>query len=453
MPPSSLKDTRFLERKNGKWRVTVAVPRDLQSELGTRLKRPLNTDSLTIANAMKWQVVSDLKATIAEVRSRSEKDPLLAEALQMAKLRTAANAEQAEHLQQEAAFRADTIRGQPIGRDESPFESSYVFDPARTTAADRYFEVASGTAVPISLHHSDYLKQLTVKHRTRADDERALRFLLAWCKQESVASTLQAITRRRAAKFMDGLAKLAGGQSPVTLQKYINRLSRYWQWLLTREYVETNPWNGLKLPSATTAYNEVERSFTDDEMLLLLGGETRQAMHDLMRIGALTGARLDAIVDLRVKDCVDGLFTFKPQKREQAARVVPIHSALVEIVVRRIAGQAPADDMFPEWPPPKKAGSMRERSFKASNAFTAYRRAVGVEQMVPGKRRSLVNFHSFRRWFITKAEQAGQPEHIIAFVVGHKRQGMTLGRYSAGPLLEQGRACVEAVRPPKRPES
>jgi intergrase/recombinase len=64
--------------------------------------------------------------------------------------------------------------------------------------------------------------------------------------------------------------------------------------------------------------------------------------------------------------------------------------------------------------------------------------------MVPGKERCLVNFHSIRRWFITKAEQADQPESIIAVVIGHKRKGMTLGRYSASPLMEHARRCVEA---------
>src|SRR5690606_24602322 len=67
---------------------------------------------------------------------------------------------------------------------------------------------------------------------------------------------------------------------------------------------------------------------------------------------------------------------------------------------------------------------------------------------IEGRRRSLVNFHSFRRWFITKAEQADQPESLIASVVGHKRQGMTLGVYSAGPAKEQARRCVEAVQLP-----
>ena len=39
-----------------------------------------------------------------------------------------------------------------------------------------------------------------------------------------------------------------------------------------------------------------------------------------MMIAALTGARLEAIVDLRAGDCEAGLFTFKPQKKEKLYR-------------------------------------------------------------------------------------------------------------------------------------
>jgi integrase len=259
---------------------------------------------------------------------------------------------------------------------------------------------------------------------------------------------LQAITRKVAIRFRDALPEIAGRQSPVTLNKYLGRLSRYWAWLVNREEAENNVWDRVKLSEPKPTPMQQERPFTDDEIRSLLNGPAQQRMHDLMRIGALTGARLDAVVDLKVKDCADGLFTFKPQKKEPGSRAVPIHPDLAEIVARRTEGKTPEDDLFPEWPAPRKAGSMRERSFKASNQFTAYRRSVGVDQAIQGKRRSLVNFHSFRRWFITKAEQADQPESIIAAVVGHKRKGMTLGRYSAGPLVEQARRCVEAVRLP-----
>ena len=112
-----------------------------------------------------------------------------------------------------------------------------------------------------------------------------------------------------------------------------------------------------------------------------LAGPALERMQDLMRFGALTGARLDAIVDLRVKDCANGVFTFKPQKkRDEAPRRPHSPGRLRQVVTRRTAGKDDDDSLFPEWPSPKKAGSNRERSFKASNAFTEYRRLVGVDE-------------------------------------------------------------------------
>lgn len=52
MPRRSSSDTRYLEQNGGTWRVTVALPRDLRAKLGTRLKRPLHTDSLTVVNRL-----------------------------------------------------------------------------------------------------------------------------------------------------------------------------------------------------------------------------------------------------------------------------------------------------------------------------------------------------------------------------------------------------------------
>jgi hypothetical protein len=42
-----------------------------------------------------------------------------------------------------------------------------------------------------------------------------------------------------------------------------------------------------------------------------------------------------------------------------------------------------------------------------------------------------------------------QPVQFIEALVGHKRTGMSLGRYSGGPLMQQFRAVVEAVRLPE----
>ncbi len=127
---------------------------------------------------------------------------------------------------------------------------------------------------------------------------------------------------------------------------------------------------------------------------------------------------------------------------------MPIHPALREIVTRRAKGMKPDAEFFPEWPGPKSADSMRERSSTFSKAFARYRKTVKVDDQVLGKRRSLVNFHSFRRWFITKAERSGTSEPLIAAIVGHKRSGLTLGRYSEGPDMVAAKAAVAKVKLP-----
>lgn len=52
---------------------------------------------------------------------------------------------------------------------------------------------------------------------------------------------------------------------------------------------------------ATTPHNKKERSFTNEKVAKLLMGQATPHMRDLM-IAALTGARLDAFVDLKVSD-------------------------------------------------------------------------------------------------------------------------------------------------------
>jgi hypothetical protein len=61
-----------------------------------------------------------------------------------------------------------------------------------------------------------------------------------------VQATLEAITPKEALRFHDALPALRGAPpSPVTLNKYLGRLSVYWQWLRHRELVEVDPWQGI----------------------------------------------------------------------------------------------------------------------------------------------------------------------------------------------------------------
>jgi integrase len=442
-------DRQYLEQHRGKWRVSVAVPKRLVSQVGsTRVKRQLNTDSLRVANQLKWPIVREIMASFAQAGGGDD-IRALAEELRRQRLNATTDLD-VEEVDTAVSVTVDQLLGREVATTSDPVtgEEAPVYAPHAQRQAAEFMKIVAGKATPLDRFHDQYMGQLTVKPRTLGDDTRAIALLQRWCRENAIDPYLQSFpTKKAAVRFVDDLQALEPKLSPVTLNKYLRRLSRYWQWLERREEVQTNVWQGLVLAEPKVQHDEKERPFTDEEMIKLLTGPAAPEMRDLVRIAALTGCRLDPIVSLRVRDCQGGVFEFKPQKRETSTRKVPIHSQLVDIIARRTAGKGMDEPIFPEWPAP--SSPLKERSYKATMHFTAYRRSLGIGDEREGRRRALANFHSFRRWFITKAEQADQPPHIISAVVGHKREGMTLGLYSSGPAMEQARRCVEAVRLPE----
>jgi integrase len=83
-----------------------------------------------------------------------------------------------------------------------------------------------------------------------------------------------------------------------------------------------------------------------------------------------------------------------------------------------------------------------------SKRFGRYRQTLCVHETADGARHSRVDFHSWRRWFITTARNAGVDRAVVAAVVGHEVGNLTDDTYSGGPGEKLLRACVEAVRLP-----
>lgn len=445
MAPPSHSDKRYLEKHGAKYRVVLSVPKKLQKAIGsTKLKRDLGTDSLAVANTLKWGVLAEMRA---ELQLSDKSRPLAPNTFDSAalalrsKILNASSDIEAQMLRDRIADKAEEILGNPVAQDQS---GDYVYDQHRENTADRFFEIANGKKTPLDFHRETYVSHLKVKSKTLADDIRAFNHVVSWCVKERVDPYLEGFHRRHAVEFVDALPNILKTTQPRTINKYIARLSLYWKWMASRDYVATNIWEGRKLPIPHTTEDEDERPFTASEMKKLLSGEATDWMHDLMRIAALSGARIGAIVALRVGDCANGCFRFKPQKKETNYRLCPIHSELESLISRRVAGREQDALLFHDIP--RSTGKDKDESSSASNAFTRYRRKIGVDARRTDNRRGRVNFHSFRRWFITEAERAGQPAHIISAVVGHKRAGMTLGVYSAGPSLDQAKICVESVR-------
>jgi integrase len=120
-----------------------------------------------------------------------------------------------------------------------------------------------------------------------------------------------------------------------------------------RTLVSGWPWNGQQLEKRGKrvqrgAKIEEERPFTDDEARKLLyspfplkQSEWEEQIRDALRISLLSGMRLAEVVTLWIEEVHDGVFDIQQGKTDAAARKVPIHPDLAEIVERRTRGKAP----------------------------------------------------------------------------------------------------------------
>lgn len=446
-----MKGSRYLVLKGRTWWFHRAIPKSIQAAFGGKktLTVNLETSDYRVAQNRRDAAFADSERQFHAARTNptqlSPRERITEWGLSWAaELRSyhadpfawAAKAlgENVEDLEVEELISPDMILDEEAERIEREHGRQ---------ERNRFLSLVHGAA-PIDQHLEAHLSECGLSARAIQERRTAVRRVLDWAPE----LTLSTLNRAKAGRYISEV--LATGH-PKTANKAISNIRRYWTWLEARGHVADNPWRGQHVDGRRVSKNtEPERAFTNAEMHLLLtsdwpvgmrpGGET--TLRDAMRIAALSGMRIEEICQLTVSDCRDNAFNIRRSKTKAGIRRVPIHSGLEEIVCRRSASKRGQEYLLDEL----RRDADRERSAPLSKRFTRYRKAVGIDERQEGQRRSLVNFHSFRRWFITEAERAGQPPHIIEAVVGHRRQGMSLGVYSGGPSVhDQMRTCVEAV--------
>jgi integrase len=438
-------DNRWLVRQRQTWFAVVEVPPSLRSKLGRRIKRTLRTRDVAVARARRFKVVADIKAQIEVARKERQPDPLEAEAL-------------AWREGSEAIRRGERVI-YPPAEDESDwgqeaFHQSLIGDRADALKREGKSEdqiaafvgLAMGWTTPLDAYVEQWLSEMgakgDLKERTKLERRRTITLLDNWLKQERLAGTIEAVTRKVAGRFVTEHL-MPSGRHRSTIAKRIRTLSNYWTWLRRRGHVPEdgrNPWSEQAPTTRAEAEGERERAFTDDEMSKLFAEPPNSTLADFMAVAALSGMRREEVGRLTVADCQDGIFIVRGTKSAAALRRVPIHSGLAAIVKRRCQGDA-SGYLFDEL----RAGPMGERTDALGKLFTRFRRSLGIQD--GDGRRSRVNFHSFRRWFNTAAINAGQSERLVRYLMGHADDTMT-GRYWSGAEDAALRAVVEAVRLP-----
>lgn len=437
-------DKQYLDWHGRQWRVQMKVPEGLRAIFGTaKLLAPLHTDSLTEANRLKWAHVAAFKSALERARKAAvgQNGAEIDEAIILRNALERAERDRDERGHNGAPAVTTSLR--QIADRFVAIETSH-----GAARASEFLQVANSFGTPIREHVEAWLADADFKDSTKAGRRQAIRLLEDWCRREHLPATIGTIGRRTAGEFI--AEAIRPGRHATTANRIISDLSAFWTWLMRRDYAEANPWRDQKLPIPRKHMrrNGGKRPPTDNEMVKLLTGPADRRLHDLIRIAALSGMRLEEICELRVSDCEDGEFIIRSAKSAAGVRRVPIHPDLAAIIAQRRAEKPAAAFLIDDLP--DTAG--RPRKAPASQSFTRYRKALGIDDKPdPEQRQSNVDFHSLRRWFTTKAEQAGEPPHIIEAVTGHVRHGMGLGRYSAGPSCEQFKACIEAVRLPSLP--
>ncbi|MFT9219995.1 hypothetical protein [Gluconobacter oxydans] len=246
------------------------------------------------------------------------------------------------------------------------------------------------------------------------------------------------------------------GLSPKTAGNRITPLKVMWTYAIQKHILKgPNPWTGATAGlkrKAGKKKTEV-RPFNDDELVLLLQSDPDEgrkwvwgpAIRDMMRLALLTGARQNELATLTVgrvinRDGAEGPLwgiqvTDDEAKTKNSIRRIPIHPLIQPVIARRLMALDESDKDAPLFPECKPGGPGMKRGYYFAKRFPDFRRRVlGHESD------HVVDFHSFRRCFITFFEQAhaNGAQACTAIVrdrlVGHESKSLAGNTYAAKDL-------------------
>uniref|UniRef100_UPI0012EC0395 site-specific integrase n=1 Tax=Terasakiella pusilla TaxID=64973 RepID=UPI0012EC0395 len=244
-----------------------------------------------------------------------------------------------------------------------------------------------------------------------------VRYLPANAKKRFPRKSLVEISDIARSKNMKAMA-------PLTINKYVNKLSAMLNWAVEEELLDHNPAIGLKVADPVHAQDK-RLPFSDWQLEKIFTGlvDKSGAEYWVPHIGLYNGLRLNEICQLNVEDIIvrDKVWCFnitretdrgiddKVLKTKTSERVVPVHPQLLELGFMRYLKQferKPRGKLFPDIKP----GTTGYRSDQFSKWFARFLKSIDAD----GDRTS---FHSFRHNFRDALRQA-DVRHEIAMLLG-----------------------------------
>lgn len=417
------------------WRYDRYVPPELRPYMpeghrGTRHRVQLKTPDLSIA-----------------LRMRPKLDARFAEMVEQArKLRTGEDDPLRWTIDTALELRELEADGYPL--PDEVHQGALRMAPAALRPVFREVLVTGVAPIAIDQHLAEWLDRTKHLHpKTLLERRITIQNLKEWATLRGIGDARK-VTREDAKAFI----KTHEDKAASTINKVLQAVRGYWTFL-TDEGVTVDPaiWNGLTVKkSRQDELSDRERPFTQDELKLLFNGSPSTRLRDCMTIALLTGMRLAEIGDLRVEhvDLKNQTIAVPGTKTASASRTIPLHPALVSLMSTRVATKDKRDYIIHELVDRERQYG-RKRSGALTMEFMRYRESVGVDDTREGKRRALVNFHSFRRTGTRYMREASVADAVIDSFFGWKDQGSMRVRYSVNTdLMKQMRAAVKKLKMP-----
>lgn len=389
-----------------RWYAVLDIPKALRKHFGkARFKVSLDTESESVALRRVGLHISRWKGEIEAARVGTS-DPLEADIRYWRKMHS-------EEEQRGNEAGVDAIEDAVMAIAES-------MEKVEPGSGVVFYKRAVGEVIATSEHLDDWLRTLSDEPKT-IDLKRSTveRFALEF-------PTLPDVTRKKVQEWARRRV-LDEGRKPATIRRALSELRGYWQYLTSIEVVteDSLPFEKIDVPKVgkKEAVKLKRRAFTATEVVGLLRAAEDKGDHqlaDLIRLGMWTGARIEELCSLKVNNVQETHFEVEDAKTEAGWRKVPIHSRLKPTIDRLIKDST---DGFVLSGLSDK-GKYGDRSTAIGKRFGRLKTAQGFgSQHV---------FHSIRHTVATLLENAGVLQNITSDILGHEKEGMSYGQYSAG---------------------
>lgn len=257
-------------------------------------------------------------------------------------------------------------------------------------------------------------------------------------------------TPRRAIEAADA-AEDANRYSPKTCNLRLESWKAVFKYAVAHDLIEKSPAEHLKAFAEGHA-QDARDVFTDEQLRTFFAAleaekESNPAHYWVPRVMAYSGLRLEEASALRRCDVreIDGVLCFEvsPEasriKTKNAARLVPVHSALQPELQKYLQTYG-GDERANLWALQKNARGKWSASLskRLNNRLT---------KAIPNKSERLV-VESFRNTFATRLKSADVQEYVISELLGHAVDSLAVGRYGKKLSAPKLRNAIERLQLP-----